>query len=318
MNLVAKENRSLLRADLAVLQECNSRSNFDAASNLWCNKWSIKEPDFTRYFTKQWLKESNRGWYQGFVNGVPDHNNAEEADNRYIKEDQARTRLGLIQFMNHAETTLVQSWSTDRDEESYSYKSFNEAPVLKLSDWTSAWQWSCLCKEIVKFKTDDSKTYFCMPAGEEKTLSRKDCKLYFNRVEQANWTSFDEYAKHVSKINYIEYDKIDWLKSKCSCCYWAKNYFCSHVIGLAVAKKKIAYKDIHKQIPIGQSRSRGQPKKTKGALEKQDDYSSSTDSLDSSPESVASPEQQKAPKKTYVKKRSPKKRGRKPKLNKSL
>lgn len=131
-------------------------------------------------------------------------------------------------------------------------------------------------------------------------------------------SGFDEYAKHVSKINYIEYDKIDWLKSKCSCCYWAKNYFCSHVIGLAVAKKKIAYKDIHKQIPIGQSRSRGQPKKTKGALEKQDDYSSSTDSLDSSPESVASPEQQKAPKKTYVKKRSPKKRGRKPKLNKSL
>ena len=110
--------------------------------------------------------------------------------------------------MNHAETTLVQSWSTDRDEESYSYKSFNEAPVLKLSDWTSAWQWSSQSIEIVKFKTDDSETYFCMPAGEEKTLSRKYCKLYFNRVEQANWTSFDEYAKHVSKINYIEYDKI--------------------------------------------------------------------------------------------------------------
>ena len=69
-----------------------------------------------------------------------------------------------------------------------------------------------------------------------------------------------------------------------------------------MAKKKIAYKDIHKQIPIGQSRSRGQPKKTKGALERQDDYSSSTDSVDSSPESVASPVKQKAPKKTYVKK----------------
>ena len=107
MNLVAKENRSLLRADLAVLQECNSRSNFDAASNLWCNKWSIKEPNFTQYFTKQWLKESNRGWYQGFVNGVPDHNNAEEADNRYIKEDQGRTRHAIHESRRNDSSTIL-------------------------------------------------------------------------------------------------------------------------------------------------------------------------------------------------------------------
>jgi len=43
------------------------------------------------------------------------------------------------------------------------------------------------------------------------------------------------------------------------------------VIGLAVIKKQVVFKDIHKVIPIGQKRPRGQlvSKKTKGALEKQ-------------------------------------------------
>ncbi len=86
INLVAKENRSSINADLAVLQESSSPKNFDAASKLFLNKWKNKEKTFIDYFQTQWLKESNVGWYQGFAVGVPDHNNAEEADNRYIKE----------------------------------------------------------------------------------------------------------------------------------------------------------------------------------------------------------------------------------------
>ena len=48
--------------------------------------------------------------------------------------------------------------------------------------------------------------------------------------------------------------------------FWNKKNFCHHVIGLAVLKKKSHYKDVHKQIPIGQTRPRGQPKKTSSAL----------------------------------------------------
>jgi len=61
-----------------------------------------------------------------------------------------------------------------------------------------------------------------------------------------------------------------------------KKLLCNHVIGLAVCKKKIVYKDVHKEIQIGQNRPRGQPSKTKSALNKQADYVTSSDSSSSS------------------------------------
>ena len=61
-------------------------------------------------------------------------------DNRDIKEDQGRKRLALIQFLCHAETSLVHEWSTRRRAESFLYVPFNTHPQLKLLDWTNAWQ----------------------------------------------------------------------------------------------------------------------------------------------------------------------------------
>ncbi len=216
--------------------------------------------------------------------------------------------------MNHAENNLVHSWSHSRNEESYAYKPFMEQPVLKLSHWTSAWQWSSRNKEIIKYKHDNS-TYYCISAGIDTKLSKRDCSKYFNIVDQTSWANFDEYSSHINKIRFIKFNKNDWLKSQCSCSYWAKNYFCNHVIGLAVIKKQVVFKDIHKVIPIGQTRPRGQPKKTKGALEKQQDYSSSSSSEDSSVVSEESPKKV-VSKKGYQKKLFPKKRGRKPKSQK--
>ncbi len=59
---------------------------FNGVVKLFLKKWQSKEKDFVNYFKKQWLSKKRNGWYQGYAVGVPDHNNANEADNRYIKE----------------------------------------------------------------------------------------------------------------------------------------------------------------------------------------------------------------------------------------
>ena len=73
--------------------------------------------------------------------------------------------------------------------------------------------------------------------------------------------------------------------------FWSKNHYCHHVVSVAVHKKQAKFKDIHKQIPIGQTRPRGQPKKTTSALNHQlseqlTTDSSSESSSDSSEEEV--------------------------------
>jgi len=84
-------------------------------------------------------------------------------------------------------------------------------------------------------------------------------------------------------------------------------------------QKKNVYLESHRNINIGQSRPRGQPRKTASALTKQSDVKVSSDSLSDSTEDE-SPDP--SPLKKVIKKKvtknvkprkSPKKRGRKPK-----
>jgi len=115
-------------------------------------------------------------------------------------------------------------------------------------------------------------------SGSESKLSSRTVSKYFNIVDELKWDTFDDYVSHVHTINYVSFVKQDWITSVCSCVFLAKNYYCHHIIGLAVHKGKAAYLDIHKQIPIGQSRPRGQPKKTTSALVYQEDGPLSSDS----------------------------------------
>ncbi len=198
------------------------------------------------------------------------------------------------------------------------YVPFLTNPVLELKDWTNAWKWSSLDKDIIHYKADDRDVY-CMASGLESKLSKLSCKKYFNIVDERRWSNFDEYKSHIHSINYVEFNRKDWIKSKCSCVWWAKNYCCHHVIGLAVSKKKCEYKDVHMLIPIGISRGRGQPKKTATALTRQEEnfkVSEDSASSDNSDDSDPSPVKRKVvvkktTKKTTPKKITPKKRGRK-------
>ena len=83
-------------------------------------------------------------------------------------------------------------------------------------------------------------------------------------------------------------------------------------------KKKAHFLDIHMEIPIGQTRGRGQPKKTASALVTQDDgLELSEDSSQDDDEEDPSPIKKKTVKKTVKKNekntQQPNKRGPKPK-----
>ena len=83
--------------------------------------------------------------------------------------------------------------------------------------------------------------------------------------KDSNWKDFDTFKTKIGSLHYKELNKLNtWLHSKCSCQHWMKNYFCHHVIYIAVNHKLAQFLDIHMTIPIGQTRSVGRPKGTKG------------------------------------------------------
>ncbi len=155
---INKEARVQIKDDVLEMQASQSTAIFNTVSRLFLDKWSI-QPEFCKYFKKVWLELSRSGWYQGFATAIPDHNNSNEADNRYIKEDQDRKRLGLIQFLNHACDNLVHGWSKRRAASSCHDEPFLISPVLELKDWANAWKWSSLDKKRKKARLK-IKTFF--------------------------------------------------------------------------------------------------------------------------------------------------------------
>ena len=103
---------------------------------------------------------------------------------------------------------------------------------------------------------------------------KQDIKDYIDKVSQNEWESFSDLFEKINEIREILFDDTNWKLSKCSCCYWLKNYMCSHIIILAVTLKLVEFPQASMQIPIGQNRKRGRPNKTKKALVRQNENNS--------------------------------------------
>ena len=207
------------------------------------------------------------------------------------------------------EINLVLEWSKRRRPDSYLYIKFQTHPQMILLDWTHCWQWFSQEKEITRYKKEGRDLY-CIPGGNDKRLSVRNCTKFFKIIDDLSWESFDDYKSHIRTVHYVQWFSKDWIKSVCCCVFWAKNYFCHHVVGLAAFKKKCVFLDIHMEIAIGQTRPRGQPKKTANALTRQEEIVSSDSSTECSDGSDPSPIKKKVTKKSTQS--VPKKRGPKP------
>ncbi len=99
---------------------------------------------------------------------------------------------------------------------------------IDLSIWTHAYQWySEKQHKIIRYL---DKYWF----KKNSEFHKQDIKDYIGKVSQNEWESFTDLFEKIKEIREILFDDTNWKFSKCSCCYWLKNYICSHIIILAV------------------------------------------------------------------------------------
>ena len=68
------------------------------------------------------------------------------------------------------------------------------------------------------------------------------------------------------KVKLIKFNSAKWEDSKCSCSYYLKNYFCYHLIAIAVNEKVLNIPNEYKNVPIEAKPKRGRKPKAKKAL----------------------------------------------------
>ena len=104
-----KALHDVIMNDIETLQLSTNKKVFDIAPRLFFKKWKNEEK-FLQYFSSQWLNSKN-GWFEGLATYVPSTNNALEATNRVIKdEDTLREWLVLSRF-TVVLFSIVNKWS---------------------------------------------------------------------------------------------------------------------------------------------------------------------------------------------------------------
>lgn len=74
-----KENKSEIFKDIEMLHQSSSAKVFQILGRLFLKKWKKREPEFAKYFEKQWMA-SHCNWYLGAAAYTPTTNNAVEGE----------------------------------------------------------------------------------------------------------------------------------------------------------------------------------------------------------------------------------------------
>jgi hypothetical protein len=267
-SIANKDLREKVIKQIECLQLSPTPEIFEKASELLIEMYSQNEDAkvFMEYFNDQWLSY-DPNWYEGYSLGTPSHNNALESTNRYIKDNGLdRNRLAIIQFLNQCEASVVKKWSIDRNSTvNINHKQYENEPQIELSDWTDAFKWDALRKDVVKI---NDKSFTRSALGGSR-LTKKEVIDHFSIINALNFTNFDQMMDLVNMIWVIKINTDNWKLSTCTCPVNLKNYKCKHVIAISVRVGLTQYPPGAMALPLQQRRHRGRPAASKPALIRQ-------------------------------------------------
>jgi hypothetical protein len=149
-------------------------------------------------------------------------------------------------------TTNAYEMLLDISRNSVGENRFNESFEIDTRTWTMAAE--CVANKPVIQRIGKSDEYiFCSKHKDDIQL---DKNLIANKLDRVT-LDFDAFIKHCQKYRKIRLNRENWALSTCSCAFGMKNYYCYHVITVAVMEKLAV-------IPVEKNGTRVVPNAAKG------------------------------------------------------
>jgi hypothetical protein len=135
--------------------------------------------------------------------------------------------------------------------------------TINLALWTKSYQWAKGNKTVSMEETGDFIEYYC-PADDLIAVTNEDVL----NVTNSRWNTFEQFKSRAFKvwITQLPIDGNQWKNGRCTCPSYLKTYMCKHIVGLALRLRYVRAPPAAKDVPIGEKRKRGRPKKATRAL----------------------------------------------------
>jgi hypothetical protein len=260
-----EELRNKIREDIESLQALSSPELFDAAYLKFVVKWAAKKnakvDEFLEYFRKEWIESANHKWYEGAAIGIPSHDNGLEALNGSVKTNYTmRERLPVQEFLCNT-MEMLRDWSKNSMKE----KEFHDDFKVDSDTWTRAHQ--CLAEKRPIHQINQTESYLVVRPANKSIVNKFFLAKKYERVD----LDFDGLINHVIHVPIVNLKRESWTESQCSCKFYMKNYFCKHIIVVAVSQGLGQIPIEYNDATIAGKAKRGRPSKAEKALRLQKD-----------------------------------------------
>ena len=219
---------------------------------------------FLTYFESEWVNSRNNGWYEGLSVNIPSTDNGLESINGKIKLIHTlRTRLSVNAYLSNLDN-MLRNWSKDTLQE----KNFVDNVTFSQNSWKLAANYLNSGNALIK-KIGNSENFVLLEKTNSNLMNLDYINSRYNKLELDKKVNFDKLISFQSALKKIELNSTDWSSSRCTCSYFFKNYYCSHIISLAVNQKLLAMPLKFIQTAVAPKAKAGRPAKAKECLAKQ-------------------------------------------------
>ncbi len=295
-----QELQNKIYQQLLLIQSSFNKEIFEKSQQLFLrlyqNSTNPQVKSLCEYLQDNWFKSGYDSWYEGYCVGKPSHSNNIESFhlNKLKNKNKIKERPPANQYLIKLKE-VVKDWSKyytpqlfDSIQNSYienpNLYTYKNKPVYTNSELLKAYEYQKknMDKICIKLNIEGQHIYF-LPSGEEKQLTKDQCREYLLRIKDCNFTlqdknnhpkhldKFDQFFVAVNKIRMVKLNLQCWEQSECNCNFWNKNYKCFHIVLCAFreTKCKFNFDDILLLLPCEKKKSRGAKSKSKPALLRQ-------------------------------------------------
>lgn len=159
---------------------------------------------------------------------------------------------------------MLRHWSLDTLKQ----KLFVNSVTFTAQSWKLASNFLDSDSSMIK-RIGSLDTFILLDKSQSCLINLDFINSRFNKLESDKDLSFDKLVSFQRGLSKVFLDRKNWSNSRCSCIFFFKNYYCFHIIALAVNQKLLTMPLKYNNKAIAPKAKAGRPAKAKKCLVRQ-------------------------------------------------
>lgn len=245
--------------------------------NLFFAKWDShndnRAVEAAAHFRSEWCNARLGNWSRGHAPNSVVNTNGLEATNKVVKDELTfRQLMPVLDFLRKGVVWLEEQ-SEKRDENLETLNpnvlKFARQHTFTTKEWTQAHTWKVSTAKQIRY-IPHRDIFVAVAPGIRGDLTDEKANLYATTYTECSWTTYDRYTTMFHNVFILQSDTTRPEMYNCTCAVNAKEFTCTHSLGVALMRGTLAAPRAAEVKLLGRKRRKGRRPMAAPAWERMD------------------------------------------------